>query len=91
MTSITFTGNLAGDVESRFTPSGRQVARFTVIENRRRKNDETGGVGGRRAQRPPRAGVAGSGRERGHLAQHGRSGRHRRFGSHRPVDRQGHQ
>lgn len=42
MTSITFTGNLAGDVESRSTPSGRQVARFTVIENRRRKNDETG-------------------------------------------------
>lgn len=40
MTTITFAGNLAADPELRFTPSGRQVARFTVIENRRRRTED---------------------------------------------------
>jgi len=40
MSSITFAGNLAADPELRFTPSGRAVARFTVIENRRRKTED---------------------------------------------------
>lgn len=40
MTSITFTGNLAADPELRYTPSGRCVARFTVIENRRRRTED---------------------------------------------------
>lgn len=39
MTTINFTGNLAADPELRFTPSGKAVARYTVIENRNRKND----------------------------------------------------
>lgn len=36
MSTITFAGNLAADPELRFTPNGRQVVRFTLIENRRR-------------------------------------------------------
>lgn len=40
MTTITFAGNLAADPELRFTPSGRQVARFTVMENRRRRTED---------------------------------------------------
>lgn len=35
--SLHFAGNLAGDPELRFTPTGRQVAQLTVIENRRRQ------------------------------------------------------
>lgn len=34
MSVITFVGNLAADVELRYTPDGRAVARFRVIENR---------------------------------------------------------
>lgn len=40
MSSITFAGNLAKDPELRFTPSGAQVATFTVLENRRRKSED---------------------------------------------------
>ena len=40
MSSITFAGNLAADPELRFTPSGRAAARFTVIENRRRRTED---------------------------------------------------
>ena len=40
MSTITFAGNLAADSELRFTPSGRVVARFTVIENRRRRTED---------------------------------------------------
>jgi len=40
MTSINFAGNLAADPELRFTPSGRGVTRFTVIENRRRRTED---------------------------------------------------
>lgn len=40
MSSITFAGNLAADPELRFTPSGRAVARFTIIENRRRRTED---------------------------------------------------
>jgi len=40
MTSINFAGNLAADPELRFTPSGRAVTRFTVIENRRRRTED---------------------------------------------------
>ena len=40
MSTITFAGNLAADPELRFTPSGRAVARFTVIENRRRRTED---------------------------------------------------
>lgn len=43
MTHISFAGNLAKDVEIRFTPSGRQVARLTVIENRRRPAENGNG------------------------------------------------
>lgn len=37
MSSITFAGNLAADPELQYTPSGRAVTTFTVIENRRRR------------------------------------------------------
>ncbi|MFT8395939.1 single-stranded DNA-binding protein [Propionibacterium sp.] len=40
MSTITFAGNLAADPELRFTPSGRAVARLTVIENRRRRGED---------------------------------------------------
>ena len=40
MSTITFAGNLADEPELRFTPSGRQVVRLTVIENRRRKTED---------------------------------------------------
>lgn len=39
MATITFSGNLAADPELRFTPNGVAVARFRVIENKRRQND----------------------------------------------------
>lgn len=42
MSTITFAGNLAADPELRFTPSGRAVTRFTVIENRRRTENGQG-------------------------------------------------
>ena len=38
MSVITFVGNLAADVELRYTPNGRAVARFRVIENRRHRD-----------------------------------------------------
>jgi single-strand DNA-binding protein len=40
MSSITFAGNLTADPELRFTLNGRAVARFTVIENRRRRTED---------------------------------------------------
>lgn len=40
MSTLTFAGNLATDPETRFTPSGRQVVRLMVIENRRRRNQD---------------------------------------------------
>jgi single-strand DNA-binding protein len=43
MSTITFAGNLANEPELRFTPSGRQVVRLTVIENRRRKTEDGSG------------------------------------------------
>lgn len=42
MATITFTGNLAADPEVVSVPSGRQVTRLRVIENRRRQNPDTG-------------------------------------------------
>lgn len=39
MTIINASGNLAADPELRFTPTGKPVATFTVIENRPRKNE----------------------------------------------------
>lgn len=39
-TVITVTGNLAEDPEVRFTPTGRQVTRIRVIENRRRRTED---------------------------------------------------
>lgn len=38
--TITLVGNVTEDPELRFTPSGRQVANFTVAVNRRFKNNE---------------------------------------------------
>lgn len=38
MSTVTFTGNLAEDVELRYTPNGRAVARFRVLENRRTRD-----------------------------------------------------
>lgn len=38
MASITFTGNVAADPELRFTPTGRAVVRFTVMENKRQQS-----------------------------------------------------
>lgn len=41
MSSITFAGNLTADPELRSTPNGRAVARFTVMENRRRRTGDS--------------------------------------------------
>jgi single-strand DNA-binding protein len=40
--TITFEGNIAADLEVTFTPSGKQVVRFAVLVNRRRRNPDTG-------------------------------------------------
>lgn len=40
MSHISFAGNLAADPELRVTQNGKSVARFTVIENRRRRTDD---------------------------------------------------
>lgn len=40
MSSITFAGNLADDVELRYTRNGRAVARFRVLENRRTRGTD---------------------------------------------------
>ena len=39
MATISFSGNLAADPELRHAQNGKAVARFTVIENRRRRTD----------------------------------------------------
>ena len=39
MSTITFTGNLTADPEVRFTPSGAQVARFTVLEDNPKRTE----------------------------------------------------
>lgn len=41
MSNITIEGNLADEVDLRFTPSEDAVADLVVIENRRQKNKET--------------------------------------------------
>ena len=40
-TTITFEGNIAADLEVSFTPSGKQLVRFPVLVNRRRRNHDT--------------------------------------------------
>lgn len=41
MSNITIEGNLADEVDLRFTPGGEAVADLVIIENRRQKNRET--------------------------------------------------
>jgi single-strand DNA-binding protein len=41
-TTITFEGNIAADLEVTFTPSGKEVVRFPVLVNRRRRDPDTG-------------------------------------------------
>ena len=41
-TTITFEGNIAADIELTYTISGKQVVRFPVLVNRRRKDTDTG-------------------------------------------------
>jgi single-strand DNA-binding protein len=41
-TMVTFEGNIAADIELTYTPSGKQVVRFPVLVNRRRKDPDTG-------------------------------------------------
>ena len=40
-TTITFEGNIAADLELSFTPSGKQLVRFAVLVNRRRRNPDS--------------------------------------------------
>ena len=40
-TTITFEGNIAADLDVTFTPSGKQLVRFLVLVNRRRRNPDT--------------------------------------------------
>jgi single-strand DNA-binding protein len=40
-TTITFEGNIAADLDVAFTPSGKQVVRFPVLVNRRRRDPDT--------------------------------------------------
>jgi single-strand DNA-binding protein len=39
-TTVTFEGNLADDLQVRFTPSGKRVTELTVLVNQRRQNNE---------------------------------------------------
>jgi len=41
-TTVTLEGNIAADIELTYTPSGKQVVRFPVLVNRRRKDPDTG-------------------------------------------------
>lgn len=41
-TNVTFEGNIAADIEVAYTTSGKQVVRFLVLVNRRRKDADTG-------------------------------------------------
>ena len=41
-TTTTFEGNIAADIELTYTPTGKQVVRFPVLVNRRRKDSDTG-------------------------------------------------
>jgi len=41
-TTVTFEGNVAADLEVAYTTSGKQVVRFPVLVNRRRKDPDTG-------------------------------------------------
>ena len=41
-TSVTFEGNIAADIEVTYTTSGKQVVRFPVLINRRRKDPDIG-------------------------------------------------
>jgi single-strand DNA-binding protein len=40
-TTIVFEGNIAADLEVTYTTSGKQVVRFPVLVNRRRRNPDT--------------------------------------------------
>ena len=40
-TAITFEGNIAADLDVALTPSGKQLVRFPVLVNRRRRNPDT--------------------------------------------------
>ena len=40
--NMTIIGNLAGDPEIRFTPSGKAVASFTVLTSKSKKDEATG-------------------------------------------------
>ena len=41
-TTVILEGNIAADIELTYTPTGKQVVRFPVLVNRRRKDLETG-------------------------------------------------
>ncbi|MPZ63545.1 MAG: single-stranded DNA-binding protein [Propionibacteriales bacterium] len=41
-TTVTFEGNIAADIDVAVTPSGKQVVRFPVLVNRRRRDPDTG-------------------------------------------------
>jgi single-strand DNA-binding protein len=41
-TTVKFEGNIAADLEVTYTTSGKQVVRFPVLVNRRRKDPDTG-------------------------------------------------
>ncbi|MDI9588202.1 MAG: single-stranded DNA-binding protein [Acidobacteriota bacterium] len=42
MNTMTITGNLTADPDLRYTSSGKAKAEFTIADNRRRKNPQTG-------------------------------------------------
>jgi single-strand DNA-binding protein len=41
-TTVIFEGNIAADIEVTYTTAGKQVVRFPVLVNRRRKDPESG-------------------------------------------------
>ena len=41
-TTVILEGNIAADIELTYTPTGKQVVRFPVLVNRRRKGPESG-------------------------------------------------
>ena len=41
-TTVILEGNIAADIELTYTPTGKQVVRFLVLVNRRRKDPDTG-------------------------------------------------
>ena len=73
-TQITIVGNLVGDPELRYTPTGQAVAKFRVASTPRFRDNATRRVEGRRQPVPDLQRLAAGGGERGREPAAGHAG-----------------